>query len=86
MSLKPIVSLAYGHDFAPNRALTAALASLPTALYQVNGAPLARNFAEIKAGVELDLTPGVALFANFEGDFSGREQMYGGKGGVKMIW
>jgi hypothetical protein len=27
-----------------------------------------------------------AAFANFEGAFSGNDQLYGGKGGVKFFW
>jgi outer membrane autotransporter protein len=86
MSLKPVISVAYGHDFDVRNGLTAALATLPAALFQVSGAPLARNFAETKLGVELAFAPGAALFASFDGDFSGREQIYGGKGGLKIMW
>jgi len=25
-------------------------------------------------------------FVNFDGDFSSRDQLYGGKGGVKLTW
>ncbi|WP_020176318.1 autotransporter outer membrane beta-barrel domain-containing protein [Methyloferula stellata] len=86
MSLKPVLSLAYGHDFAPERQITNALLGLAADPFEIDGARLARDFARTKAGFELTLAPNAMAFANFDGEFSGRDQLYGGKGGVKLIW
>ena len=41
---------------------------------------------EVKAGGELTLGSSSALFANFDGEFSDLERVYGGKGGVRVTW
>jgi autotransporter-associated beta strand protein len=86
MTVKPVLSLAYGHDFAPERNLTTTFLTLPGASFEVDGAAIARDFAQTKVGFELALAPGAAAFANFDGEFSGRDQLYGGKGGIKLTW
>jgi autotransporter-associated beta strand protein len=86
MILKPVLTLAYGHDFAPERVLTNSLQNLPGAYFQIDGARVARDFAQTKLGFELSLAPGTMAFANFDGAFSGRDQLYGGKAGLKLIW
>jgi outer membrane autotransporter protein len=86
LNLRPVVSVAYGHDFAPVRILNNDLLALPDATFQINGASIARDFAQTKAGFELGVAMNTVIFANFEGEFSGRDQLYGGKGGIKVTW
>jgi uncharacterized protein with beta-barrel porin domain len=86
MNLRPIVSVAYGHDFAPERILNNDFLALPDAAFQIDGARIARDFAQTKAGFELAISTNAVIFADFEGEFAGRDQLYGGKGGIKMTW
>ena len=84
--LKPTLQLAYVHEFAPYRTQFAGLASLPGAVFLVDGARPARNAAQVKAGGELGIGPRTAIFANFDGEFSGIHQLYAGKGGVRYLF
>ena len=86
MVLKPTLQLAYVHDFAPYRQQFAGIASLPGAVFLVDGARPARNAAQVKAGFELAIGPHTAIFANFDGEFSGVDQLYAGKGGVRVLF
>jgi len=45
MSLRPVLSLAWGHDFAPQRNVTNALLALPGSSFEISGAQIARDFA-----------------------------------------
>lgn len=86
MVLRPMVSLAYLHEFAPQRNLQNGFVSLPGSTFLVSGARPSSNAAQTKAGFELDMGHGVGLFANFDGEFSDLERVYGGKGGVRVTW
>ena len=86
MVLTPVISLAYLHEFAPERNLNANLISLPGAAFLVNGARPARDAVQTKVGAQLALANGVALFANFDGEFSGVSRTYAGRGGIKVSW
>jgi autotransporter-associated beta strand protein len=86
MTFKPILSLAYGHDFASQRVITNTLLGLSGSPFEISGAQVARDFALTKAGFELALTPSVVAFVNFDGNFSNRDQLYGGKGGMRLTW
>ena len=86
MVLKPTLQLAYVHEFAPYRSQFAGIASLPGAVFLVDGARPARDSAQVKAGFELAVGPRTAIFANFDGEFSGVDQLYAGKGGVRYLW
>ena len=86
MVLRPMVSLAYLHEFAPQRNLQNGFVSLPGSTFLVSGARPSYNAAQTKAGFELDMGRGIGLFANFDGEFSDLERVYGGKGGVRVTW
>lgn len=86
MTLKPVLSLAYGHDFAPQREITNALVGLASNPFEIDGAQVARDFAQTKAGFELAFAPNAVAFVNFDGKFSSRDQVYVGKGGIKLAW
>lgn len=81
MVFTPTIQAAYLHEFAPQRTLIAGLINLPGLTFLVDGARASRNAAQVKAGAELTLASNVSAFATFDGEFSGGEQVYGGKPG-----
>ncbi len=85
-AIRPVVSVAYLHEFSPQRNLTNGFISLPGATFLVQGARVARNAAQTKLGAETSLGRNLSLFADFDGEFSGVAQVYGGKGGLRYIW
>ena len=86
MILSPTLQAAYVHEFAPYRQEYGQLVSLPGSSFLVDGARPSRNAAQVKAGAELAIGPHTSIYANFEGEFSGLEQFYGGKGGIRYVW
>ena len=86
LSIHPVVSLAYLHEFAPQRNLENGFVSLPGATFLVQGARPAINAAQVKLGAETSVGRSMSVFANFEGEFSGVEQVYGGRGGLRYSW
>ena len=86
MLLKPVLQAAYVHEFAPERQVFAGLNSLPGAVFLVDGARPSRDAAQVKAGAELLIGPRTAIFANFDGEFGNASQLYGGKGGIKVLF
>ncbi|WP_034994421.1 autotransporter family protein [Beijerinckia mobilis] len=86
MVLRPNFSVAYLHEFAPQRTLNNSFLSLPGTLFQVSGAHPAWNAVQTKVGFNLDMSENVGLFANFDGEFSDIQWVYGGKGGVRVVW
>jgi len=83
---RPVLSLAYVHEFEPDRNITANIISLPGSAFLVNGARPASDAVQTKLGAELQIGRGVALFANFDGEFSGVSQLYAGRGGINVVW
>ena len=86
MTLSGSLSLAWVHEFDPEREIYATLISLPGASWQVNAAQVGANAAQVKAGVQMALNPMTVIFANFDGEFSGSAQSYTGKAGVRVSW
>ncbi len=82
----PSLQVAYVHEFAPERTQIGTLSALPGSTFLVDGVRPSRDAAQVKAGGELALSPHSALFATFDGEFAGRDQFYGGKGGFKYVW
>lgn len=85
-ALHPVFSVAYLHEFAPERNLTNGFLSLPGATFLVQGARVARNAAQTKLGAEATIGAHLSAFVNFDGEFSGVEQVYSGKGGLRYTW
>ena len=85
-AIRPVFSVAYLHEFAPQRNLTNGFLSLPGATFLVQGARPSRNAAQTKVGAETVIGRNLSLFANFDGEFSGAAQVYGGKGGLRYVW
>ena len=84
--LRPFVQVAYVHEFDPTRNLNNGLLVLPNATFLVQGARPAKDGAQTKAGAEIALQPNVTLFATFDGEFSDRQTIYGGKGGLRVAF
>ncbi|HEY8064885.1 MAG TPA: autotransporter domain-containing protein [Methylosinus sp.] len=82
----PTGSVAWVHEFFPQRRLANALVALPAASFTVFGPREASNLAQIKAGAQLYLEDRLALFVDFQGEFSDLSRSYGGKGGLKYSW
>ena len=83
---KPVLQLAYVHDFSPERQVMAGFNSLPGAVFLVDGARPARDAGQVKVSGELLIGPRTAIFANFDGEFAKANQLYGGKGGVNVLF
>ncbi|WP_018266272.1 autotransporter family protein [Methylosinus sp. LW4] len=82
----PTGSVAWVHEFFPQRRLANTLVALPGASFSVFGPREAYNLAQIKAGAQLYLEDRLALFVDFQGEFSDLTRSYGGKGGLKYSW
>ena len=86
LQLRPVASVAYLHEFAVQRNLVNGFISLPGSTFLVQGARPARDAAQVKLGGETTIGRNMTLFANFDGEFSGVETVYGGKGGLRVTW
>lgn len=85
-AIRPVLSIAYLHEFAPQRNLSNGLISLPGATFLVQGARVARNAAQTKLGAEATIGRNLSIFANFDGEFASVQQVYGGRGGLRYTW
>jgi outer membrane autotransporter protein len=84
--LAPVGSVAYVHEFFPQRQFTNMLISMPGTDFNVAGPRSTYNLVQTKVGAQLNLNEKLALFTDFQGEFSPVSQSYGGKGGVKYVW
>jgi len=84
--LAPVGSVAYVHEFFPQRQFTNILLSMPGAAFNVSGPRSTFNLVQTKLGAQLNLTNQLALFSDFQGEFSYVSQSYGGKAGLKYWW
>jgi outer membrane autotransporter protein len=85
-ALTPFARIAWGHEFNPDRSIRSFLTLSPLASFSPDGASAASDFAKLHAGVKLDITKGLGLFAVFDGEFSDRGQSYAGNGGIRISW
>jgi subtilase-type serine protease len=74
------------HEFRPQRDISAVFATFPGIGFNVAGARPARDAAKVKAGLNVAMTDSVALYASFDGEFSGVANSYGGRGGLLVRW
>jgi len=84
--LAPVGSVAYVHEFFPQRQFNNMLISMPGTDFNVAGPRSTYNLVQTKIGAQLNLNEKLALFTDFQGEFSPVSQSYAGKGGVKYIW
>ena len=81
-TLRPFVRVAWRHEFETERAVDSFLTASPGASFVTRGASAAEDAARVDAGVHLDVSERIGLFALFEGEFSDRGQSYAGLGGL----
>jgi len=86
LTFTPSLTLAWLHEFAPQREIFATLVDLPGASWLVDAARTGSNAAQVKASAQLALNQSTTIFANFDGEFSGAAQSYAGKGGLRINW
>jgi subtilase-type serine protease len=86
VKVTPSLSLAWVHEFRPQRDISAVFATFPGIGFNVAGARPARDAAKVKAGLNVAMTDSVALYASFDGEFSGVANSYGGRGGLLVRW
>jgi uncharacterized protein with beta-barrel porin domain len=84
--LAPIGSVAYVHEFFPQRQFTNILMSMPGQDFNVAGPRSTFNLVQTKLGVQINLTNQIGLYSNFQGEFSSMSQSYGGTAGLKYYW
>ena len=84
--LSPFARAAWVHEYNPDRSVFSFLTLSPAASQFTDGAPAATDVARVNAGLKLEFNRNVAVFAYFDGDFSGHSQSYAGSGGVKISW
>jgi outer membrane autotransporter protein len=84
--LAPTGSVAYVHEFFPQRQFTNILLSMPGPGFNVSGPRSTYNLVQTKLGVQLNLTNRLALYSDFQGEFSAVSQSYGGTAGMKYWW
>ncbi|NBS35674.1 MAG: autotransporter outer membrane beta-barrel domain-containing protein, partial [Methylocystaceae bacterium] len=78
--LAPVGSVAYVHEFFPQRQFNNMLISMPGSDFNVAGPRSTYNLVQTKVGAQLNLNEKLALFTDFQGEFSPVSQSYGGKG------
>jgi outer membrane autotransporter protein len=85
-SFEPWLRASWVHEFDRERSLLAAFSAAPGFYFPIDGARSVANSARINAGLKVGITPGIAIFANFDGDFSSKSDTLAGMGGFKISW
>ena len=80
------VRSAWRHEFDQLRTVTTAFMAAPGMNFTTLGAPGVRDMAWVSSGVKLGLTPNLALFAGFDGNFAPSAYAVSGSGGIQMRW
>jgi len=76
----------YAHDEYSDPAMQASFLALPGSNYTVNGVALPRDLVLASAGAEVRFANGIAIGAQFDGEFADRATRYGGTGRVRYSW
>ena len=77
---------AWVHEFNPNFNVNSHLTQSSAASSSIEGFGLPGDSAKIDAGIKLDVTDCISLIAQFDGEFSGQGQNYGGNGVIRIRW
>jgi outer membrane autotransporter protein len=77
---------AWAHDFGASPYMIAALQSIPSATFTVQGAAAARDSVLLSAGAELGFANGFALGGSFDSEFAENSQTYSGTGRLSYHW
>jgi outer membrane autotransporter protein len=84
---RPYLGLGVEHDFLdPQPELTRELAILPGVPVTVRGGDRERTAGIVEAGISLDVQPGIALFAGYDGRLAGDRQNHAGNAGLRINW
>ncbi|WP_084788607.1 autotransporter domain-containing protein [Bradyrhizobium sp. Cp5.3] len=86
MMWMPFGSLAWVHEFSPNRDVTASLISMPVPAFTVEGARAASDAGRVELGSRLVLNRWSELSARFTGEFSSAGRSYAGTGTLRVNW
>lgn len=76
----------YAHDEYSDPRLASSFVALPGSDFTVRGISLPRDLVLASAGAELRFPNGIAVGAQFDGEFSDRSTRYGGTGRVRYSW
>ncbi|MET0876010.1 MAG: ice-binding family protein [Tardiphaga sp.] len=76
----------YAHDEYSDPILQASFLALPGSDYTVTGIALPRDLLLASAGAEVRFANGIAVGAQFDGEFADRITRYGGTGRVRYSW
>lgn len=82
----PFGSVAWVHEFSPNRDVAASLISMPVPAFTVEGARAASDSGRIELGSRLVLNRWSELSARFSGELSSAGQSFAGMGSFKVNW
>ena len=82
----PSLSLAWVHEFSPDRNVSGQLIALPGADFTVAGPRAAADLAQVKAGVDLSNGGPLTVFAKFGGELAAAVTYYGGQIGAKYAF
>ncbi len=85
-SLTPIARVAWVHEFATERSLSASLQAAPGSQFEIQGAPAAGNAALISATLSATHGDRLALLASVFAGLSGQGDAVGGNLGVRLSW
>lgn len=84
--LRSWMRLAWIHEFAPDRPVTAGFQVLPGTAFTVDGAPAASDALRIDLGGRYALGEQTSLFATAGSTLSGRSDTFSGTVGLKFTW
>lgn len=83
----PRLKLGWAHEFNPERSSRAAFATLaPNLPFTVTGARAAADSLVVSAGVDIDLSNMVRLYAQFDGEYAAQASSWSGMGGIRLFW
>src|SRR4029079_13437975 len=78
--------VAWVHKFQPDRAVTPSFNVAPDFGFTTYGARSAIDSAQVKVGLNLNVTPRAALFASVNSMFASNSNSYAVTGGYRMGW
>jgi len=84
--VRPAASLAWVHEFSPNRSVTQAFTALPGFSFAASGPRAGADAARFTAGFDLSNKQGLALFAEVQGEVAKSARSIGAKGGLRYAW
>jgi outer membrane autotransporter protein len=86
VSYTPFLRASWVHEFEPDRTVVPSFIAAPGFNFTIEGARAASDGARVDAGFKVNLSRNFGLYANFNGEFSPRSEVYSGTGGFKYAW